>query len=289
MSDIFSGLEKLGFNNIKAMDIFEDEKKKRAEMKIKKMSKISAKDLLYDRKVLCPVCGEKFITRTVRAGKAKLLSIDTDLRPKYDIITPYMYDVILCNCCGYAALSKFFKKITGTQADWIKKQISNTYRGREYPDEYTYEVAIERYKLALLNAVVKKVKASEKAYICLKIAWLYRCYSEELLQNENPSHELIEENHKYEMIFIEKAYEGFINTYENEDFPVCGMQEMTVMYLIGDLARKLGKLDESTKWVSKVIVSKTANERLKDKARNIKNLVKQQKRINARNNIEIDD
>lgn len=286
MSDIFSGLEKLGFNNIEAMDIFEDEKKKRAKMKIKKTSKISAKDLLYDRKVLCPVCGEKFITRTVRAGKAKLLSIDTDLRPKYDIITPYAYDVILCNCCGYAALSKFFKKITVTQADWIKTQISNSYRGRKYPDEYTYEIAIERYKLALLNAVVKKVKASEKAYICLKIAWLYRCYTEELIQNENPSDELIEDNNKNEMIFIAKAYEGFINTYQSEAFPVCGMQEMTVMYLIGDLARKLGKLDESTKWVSKVIVSRTANERLKDKARTIKNLVKEQKKINAKNDDE---
>ncbi|WP_281819552.1 DUF2225 domain-containing protein [Vallitalea longa] len=285
MSDIFSGLEKLGFNNIKGTDIFADEKKKRVKMITNKTKKISAKDLLYDRKVLCPICGERFITRTVRAGKAKLISIDTDLRPKYDVITPYAYDVVLCNCCGYAALNKFFKKITATQADWIKSQISNSYRGRKYPDEYTYEIAIERYKLALLNAVVKKVKASEKAYICLKIAWLYRCYSEDL-QKKSSSNTLLDEVKENEMIFIEKAYEGFVNTYQNEDFPVCGMQEMTVIYLLGDLARKLGKLDESTRWVSEVIVSRTANERLKDKARNVKNLVKEQKRILVAKNNE---
>ena len=39
---------------------------------------------------------------------------------------------------------------------------------------YSYEKAIERYKLALYNTLVKKGKNSEKAYECLKISWLYR-------------------------------------------------------------------------------------------------------------------
>ena len=38
----------------------------------------------------------------------------------------------------------------------------------------TYEDALTRYKLALLNAVVRQGKNSEKAFICLKTAWLLR-------------------------------------------------------------------------------------------------------------------
>ncbi|MCT4542661.1 MAG: DUF2225 domain-containing protein [Vallitalea sp.] len=272
MSDIFSGLDKLGLNTNK-YKLFEEEKNKQSS-KVETITKKSVKDVLYDRKVMCPVCGEHIITKTVRSGKVKLISIDTDLRPKYDILTPYIYDVILCNKCGYAALNRFFRKITDTQASWIKKQISASYKGRKYPDEYTYSHAIERYKLALLNAVIKRVKASEKAYICLKIAWLYRTHTEYLLKENNSNQDIIKSNKESEIAFIEKAYKGFIVAYEAETFPVCGMEEITVMYLIGDLARRLGRNDEAMQWVSRVIVSKAANERLKERARHVKDLIK---------------
>lgn len=273
MSDIFSGLEKLGFQNTKEIKLFEEEKKNKIKSVREKQQKM-IKDILYDRKLICPVCGEDINIRSVKAGKAKLLSSDLDLRPKYDIITPYLYDVILCNCCGYAALSRFFSKITRTQASWIKNQISTAYKGRFYPEEYTFEMAIERYKLALLNSVVKKAKDSEKAYICLKLAWLYRSVSEEIMTNDNYDKQKLKENNDYERAFVEKAYVGFVSAYEKESFPVCGMNEITVTYLIGELSRRLGKNDESLRWISKVIISKNANDRLKNKARDVKDLIK---------------
>ncbi|MCT4598565.1 MAG: DUF2225 domain-containing protein [Vallitalea sp.] len=273
MSDIFSGLEKLGFQNTKEIKLFEEEKKNKTKSVREKQQKM-IKDILYDRKLICPVCGEDINIRSVKAGKAKLLSSDLDLRPKYDIITPYLYDVILCNCCGYAALSRFFSKITRTQASWIKNQISTAYKGRFYPEEYTFEMAIERYKLALLNSVVKKAKDSEKAYICLKLAWLYRSVSEEIMTNDNYDKQKLKENNDYERAFVEKAYVGFVSAYEKESFPVCGMNEITVTYLIGELSRRLGKNDESLRWISKVIISKNANDRLKNKARDVKDLIK---------------
>jgi uncharacterized protein (DUF2225 family) len=276
MSDIFSGLEKLGFQNTKEIKLFEEEKKNKTKSVREKQQKM-IKDILYDRKLICPVCGEDINIRSVKAGKAKLLSSDLDLRPKYDIITPYLYDVILCNCCGYAALSRFFSKITRTQASWIKNQISTAYKGRFYPEEYTFEMAIERYKLALLNSVVKKAKDSEKAYICLKLAWLYRSVSEEIMTNDNYDKQKLKENNDYERAFVEKAYVGFVSAYEKESFPVCGMNEITVTYLIGELSRRLGKNDESLRWISKVIISKNANDRLKNKARDVKDLIKNNK------------
>lgn len=54
------------------------------------------------------------------------------------------------------------------------------------------------------------------------------------------------------------------------------MEEITVMYLIGDLSRRLGKLTEASKWISKVIITNASNNRLKEKkARQVKELIKQ--------------
>ena len=50
----------------------------------------------------------------------------------------------------------------------------------EYKELYTYDEALERYKVALANAIVKLAKPSEKAYICLKTAWLLRGKGEKL-------------------------------------------------------------------------------------------------------------
>ena len=45
---------------------------------------------------------------------------------------------------------------------------------RYYERIYDYKAAIERYKLALYNGIVADFDDVRKAYICLRIAWLYR-------------------------------------------------------------------------------------------------------------------
>ena len=139
-----------------------------------------------------------FKAKTVKSGKARLVSTDTDFKPTYSIVNPIYYDVILCPFCGYAALAQYFSSIRGTQINWIKTQISALFKMKIYPDTYTTEIAIERYKLALLNAVVKKAKSSEKAYICLKLGWLYR----DLEDKDN------------EIRFLEQALKGFMSAFE---------------------------------------------------------------------------
>ena len=73
-------------------------------------------------------------------------------------------------------MTRDFDRITPTQARMIREQISSRFRKVYEPDTgvYSYDAAIQRYKLSLLNAAVKRGKESEKAYTCLKIAWLYR-------------------------------------------------------------------------------------------------------------------
>ena len=72
---------------------------------------------------------------------------------------------------------------------------------------------------------------------------------------------------------LENAYTGFETAFSKESFPMCGMDEITVSYLLAELARRIGKFEESSRWISRVLISRDANDRIKNRAREIKELL----------------
>jgi hypothetical protein len=129
--------------------------------------------------------------------------------------------------------------------------------------------------MALVNSIVKKAKTSERAYTCLKTAWVIRGKADTLPKDTPNYKNIIDQLNKEERDFIANAYEGFSDAYMKESFPMCGMDESTVALLIAELARKSSKFDESLRWVSRILLSKEASERIKEKAREIKELIKE--------------
>lgn len=276
-NNLFSGLESLGLSGMTNMEIFEKEEQKESVQEKKEEHKYIETDYLYDKTCICPVCDREFKTKTIRTGKARLLSTDSDLRPRYQGIDPVKYDVIVCNNCGYAALVRFFEHITLSQAHLIKDNITPKFKGiNDGIDMYTYDDAILRYRLALVNAVVKKSRISERAYICLKIAWLMRGKAEHLEENTPDYKNVIKELKANEQEFLEKAYEGFKGALGQEIFPICGMDEPTLIYLIADLARQCKDYDLAYKYTGEVIVSRVAGNKLKDRARELKEMIRKE-------------
>lgn len=272
---LFQGLDQFGLGKLEEMSVFEEEKtKNEGASEVSSAPKIVEEDLLFDKSFTCPVCDEEFHSKMVRTGKVKLLSADTDLRPKYQLVDSLKYDALVCPKCGYAALNRFFKYMLPAQAKLIKENISKNFSGlTPTGNTYTYDDAIARHQLALANAVVKKAKPSEKAYTCLKMAWLFRGKAE-TLPKETPNYdETIKELKAGETELLANAYDGFMHAFSKESFPMCGMDETTVTYLIADLARRTGKFEEASRWVSRVLTSRQANERIKNKARDIKELI----------------
>ncbi|MCM1246196.1 MAG: DUF2225 domain-containing protein [Roseburia sp.] len=278
MANIFAGLESLGLKVSKNIEVYEEEKKevKGSGEGENKPKELSEEDLLFDKSYTCPVCDKEFKSKMVRTGKAKLVSADTDLRPKYHEIDPLKYDAVLCPNCGYASLNRYFNFVMGSQAKIIKEQISKTFEYKSEDEKiYSYDEAIMRHKMALLNTVVKKGKTSERAYTCLKLAWLFRGKREEMLQGEYKQEE-VDELLKEEVEFLENAHEGFVSAFSKEGFPMCGMDQHTVIYLVAELARRIGQTDEAKRWVSKVLVARDANKRIKDKALALKELLQEE-------------
>jgi uncharacterized protein (DUF2225 family) len=258
--NVFSGLEGLGFDDMNEMEVFNKKKEEEKEAAVKEKKEEDPKNFLYDTTVTCPVCQNNFQARAVKSSAYRRQKSDSDFLIRYSLINPYFYEVYLCNVCGYAAMKTDFEKVRDYQIELIQKKISPRWQGRRYPDVYDAEIAIERYKLALLNSVVIEAKTSRKALTCLRLAWMYR---------------LVEDD-KNEQLFLNQALEGFNDAYMNEDFPICGMDKYTMMYLIGELNRRTGKLDESNQWLSKLLTTPSAPQKIKDLARDQRDLIKEE-------------
>lgn len=274
MSDLFSGLSSFGLGNLEGMDVFEAEKEEKREEE-KPLDPVEVeKSVIYDRGYECPLCDRKITSKTVKAGKCKLSHTDLDLRPVYEGVDVLKYDVIVCPYCGHAALTRFYKPLTNMQLKLVKENISKNFKMAFKEGEIIeYDEAFQRYQLALANAVVKKARASERAYICLKTGWLLRGWQESLTGTAPEVRKLKTELKKQEKQYLYNAFEGFVNAVQTEDFPMCGMDEATVDYLMSVLAFRFDKLDIASKLIGGILTSPSASPRMKDKTRDLKDMV----------------
>ena len=203
--DLLGDLSRLGLEHLEGVELYGDPNEKSEEktaQKVAPVQKMDEADMLFGKSCTCVVCDRQFKTLTVRSGRARLVESDRDLRPKYEDIEPLKYEVISCPYCGFSAVARFFVPMAPSQKKNVIEKICSKVKPLDAnKDTYTYEGAMDRYKLALVNSVVKISKASEKAYTCLKTGWLIRSYVEELECRDNPDRdkieELIEEEEKY--------------------------------------------------------------------------------------------
>ncbi|MDO5402060.1 MAG: DUF2225 domain-containing protein [Eubacteriales bacterium] len=229
---------------------------------------------IFDKTMKCPVCDRTFTTKQVRTGKARFLGTDEVLRPSYTGVDVTKYDVVMCPHCGYAALNRTYGHITPKQIQAVKRDIADRYTAilKEEP-VYSYDMAIRRCKMAMLTAMVIKQKVSENAYLCLKLAWIYRGAIDEmktLKDNETKIKKYQLSQHEY----LVDAYNGFAKALETEYPPICNIDEMTLNYLMTSLAVECGEYDDALKYAFAIIGSRSAASGLKEKARVLADQIK---------------
>ena len=277
MAGILSGLKGLGLGELEKRDLYEEEEKeivipvRKAEPK---KVLVEEKDLIYDKSFSCPVCDSKFTSKVMKTGKTRLVSTDLDCRPIYEGIDSNKYDVVECPECGYAAMVSYFQPLLNAQIKMVREGICNKIKIQNPTGEiYQYEDVIPRYQVALACAIVKHGKDSEKAYICLHFAWLLRGYAQMLEEEEKLTAEKSQELKAQEQECLQKALEGLINARQKESLPICGMDQTSLDYMIAAVAYELDKDNIAAKMVSEILVSPVANSRMKDKARDLKQLI----------------
>ena len=228
--NLLSGLEKFGLKAEDTTNLFAEEKKEVVGEDGTKQEAVPTEDsFLLDKAVRCAVCDKVFKTKMIKSGRLKRLESDMDLRPRYEHIDTLKYSVISCPYCGYTAITRYFEHLSSMQVKMIKEKICVNFKPADNvePTLIDYDTAIERYKLALFNTIVKKGKNSEKAYTCLNLAWLLRGKRESLDAKDPKMAEQIKECREQEEAFYAQAYEGFTKAVSTETYPMCGMDECT--------------------------------------------------------------
>ncbi len=192
---------------------------------------------LYQVKVTCALCETEFETSRVRPSFKKAVKTDSDFCIHYKDINPDYYIVRVCPNCGYASTENFSERLTPQQKKAFQEKVSANWAQRDYGGERTWEDALNAYKLVLLSAQMKEEKERVIAGLLHHIAWLYREKGDG----------------QQEARFLQFALDAYIRVYETEGGDV---NNAKLMYLIGELSRRLKHYREAVRWFSRVINDK---------------------------------
>lgn len=228
---------------------------------------------LFKKNIRCKCCDKIFPTLVPRSGHVKRMEPDMDLRPRCEHFDTLKYGVYHCPYCGYTSIARNFPRLSDRTRKEVEEKICSQFKP-EPPIEdkgiFTYDEAIDFHKLALFTEVVRDGKASDKAYICLLIGWLYRGKREELELQAKEHEKEIEQCRMEEKECLQQAFTGFTRALSKETAPFAGMNELTMEYLLSTLAIETGRYDVAVRSISNIITSRSAPSRMKDKARMLK-------------------
>ena len=192
MSDLLFGLAALGLGHLQDADIFEELTKK--EQALKEGPVIpEEKDMIFDKKMVCPVCDKEFMTKCLKAGKTRFLGNDLDLRPLYEGIDAQKYDIILCPNCGYAALNKFFAHVTPKQIKAINSELT-VENAIMAPKADYFDQMVDRNLLTNFRETAKELHIKQKAFVgfLLDHKYIYRDKRGKLMPYEDKNDGLFE-------------------------------------------------------------------------------------------------
>lgn len=233
------------------------------------------KSMILDKRYTCPICDAQVRAKAVKSNTAKFVDTMPDLRPVHSNINVTKYDTVCCPNCGYAALTRYFDAVNPSQRALIKEKIQANYRSHEETvcDAYTTEMAISRTKMALFCTVSKGGKESEIGSVCLKICWLYQDLADEIAEDDP-------DGETKRAAYLREAQNAGMNAYEhltkarmNENFPIAGMNETTLDYLLAYFAYKKGEYQTAMQLLSGVVSNRSTSPRLKDKSLELKDLI----------------
>lgn len=222
---------------------------------------------IYDKNVKCPVCGHKFTTKKAKSKSIKVTARDTDFRAEYEFVNPTFYGVDVCPNCGHARFESDFQDVNEAAKKQIQDKISAKWQQKDFCGERNFSDAIEAHKLALLNYNITHYKMSTIAKVCLRLSWFYHGTESD-----------------FEERFAKHALESYEKAYSTEDLDENPKEELTILYLLGELNRRFGNYKKAMEWFGLGLRSPVLNEEkflaesLREQMRVAKDEAKKQKK-----------
>lgn len=201
-------------------------------------------DALFEKKCTCPACDTQFLSKRVRSGQVQSTKRDTDFCTHYkeQRLNPILYTVYVCPNCGYSFSDQFTTYLPPHVKKRIHDNITSKWTPKELGQIRGYDEAIASYKLAIYTAILKEEAHSVKGGLYLRLAWLYR----------------FQENQEEEQRFLALAVNEYEKSYAHSDYVNRDkeMSEPRILYLIGELMRRIEQFDKAILYFSKAIEMK---------------------------------
>lgn len=152
-------------------------------------------------------------------------------------MNPDYYVVRVCPICGFASTENFADKMLEKHRKLFEEKVAQQWNMRDYGGKRSWEDALQTYKLALLCGQITEEKERVMAGLLHHIAWMYR-YQDEKEQERR---------------FLEYALDAYVRVYELEGGE---LNNARLMYLLGELNRRLKRYAEAIKWFGRVVNDK---------------------------------
>lgn len=193
----------------------------------------------YEKKIKCIHCNHTFTSYKVRTKFIKIAETESDFHPIYSDsnVNALYYNVFVCEHCGFSFTEDFTTYFAPGIKELINEQICSKWVPRSFNGERTLEQAIQAYQLAFVSGTLKKERHVTLAGLALRIGWLYRSSG----------------NEEQERRFIKLARDQYLDSFSTDDYSGTQMTSTRVIYMIGELSRRIGDYDMATKFFSKVI------------------------------------
>lgn len=194
---------------------------------------------LYDKSVICLYCKHEFKTKKVRSRFVRPIKTDSDFCQYFESNeqNPILYFINVCPECGFSFSENTTPYFPPGTRELIHAQITSKWNKLNFCGERTINQGIQAYKLALLSSTLKKEKHIICAGICLRLAWLYRLTGDQ----------------EQEQRFLRLALSEYLDSYTEGDYEKANSSELNVLYLIGELNRRLGNYYEAIRFFSRVV------------------------------------
>lgn len=195
---------------------------------------------LYESTADCPCCEENFPITRVRPSFKNPSTSDTDFCGYYNKgVNPDYYVIRVCPYCGFSFSENSFNRVlSDEQKNLYFSEIGKHWNNQSFLGERSPEVALVTYKRALMVAQLLKAPDAVIAGYLHHIAWIYR-----YMKNDSE-----------EQRFLQFALDRYIIVYEKE---MGSDKNARLLYLIGELHKRLGHYHDAVKWFSRVVNDKS--------------------------------
>lgn len=201
---------------------------------------------LWNKKLTCPFCNTEFETTRMRTSSIRVKEKHSDFGSVFEGFSPYFYSITACPGCSIAARNEEFEKFNAGYEPKLmevsKKLMGNMGKHEAFQlGELSVEQAVKRHELAItMHKFRGHSDAGEMAGLYMHIAWIYR-------SNANPEPE------RKAMASAVAAYQEF---YEKGNRLPEKLGEPGILYLIGELNRRIGNVKEGRQYFSRALMSK---------------------------------